>query len=76
MISHVFFFPATNKNEYAFFTGQAGLSASMRYHVGSSDVSFASGRVVDAARTVSIDLHDGWTVQVHEMPPSRQSARS
>jgi diguanylate cyclase (GGDEF)-like protein len=43
--------------------GYHRMSVSMHYHVGSSDVRFASGHAAAGARTVSVDLGNGWTVQ-------------
>jgi diguanylate cyclase (GGDEF)-like protein len=43
--------------------GHPGMSVSLRYHVGSSDVTFAGGHAAAGAKSVSIDLHNGWTVQ-------------
>jgi diguanylate cyclase (GGDEF)-like protein len=42
---------------------EPGLSVSMRYRVGSADVAFTSGHPPDGARSVTTDLHNGWTVQ-------------
>jgi diguanylate cyclase (GGDEF)-like protein len=42
---------------------EAGLSVSMRYRVGAQDVAFSSGHAAANAESVTIDLHNGWTVQ-------------
>ncbi|WP_375479350.1 EAL domain-containing protein [uncultured Jatrophihabitans sp.] len=42
---------------------QRGLSVAMRYHVGAQDVAFTHGAVAAGARSATIDLHNGWTVQ-------------
>jgi diguanylate cyclase (GGDEF)-like protein len=39
------------------------LSVSMRYHVGATDVAFTSGGVPSGAESMTVDLHNGWTVQ-------------
>jgi len=43
--------------------GYPAMSVSMRYHLGSSDVSFTSGQAASGAQRVSVDVHNGWTVQ-------------
>jgi diguanylate cyclase (GGDEF)-like protein len=43
--------------------GYHGMSVSLRHHVGSSDVRFASGHAAAGARTVNVALGNGWTVQ-------------
>jgi diguanylate cyclase (GGDEF)-like protein len=42
--------------------GYPDMSVSLRYHVASSDVNFASGRVPAGAHTYQTDLNQGWTV--------------
>jgi diguanylate cyclase (GGDEF)-like protein len=39
------------------------MSVSLRFHGGASDVTFASGHAPANARSVSTDLHNGWTVR-------------
>jgi diguanylate cyclase (GGDEF)-like protein len=43
--------------------GHRGTSVTMRYHLNSSKVEFSSGKVPRDAQSVTIDLHNGWTVQ-------------
>ncbi|MEP7113877.1 MAG: EAL domain-containing protein, partial [Ilumatobacteraceae bacterium] len=43
--------------------GHPGVTVSMRYKLNSSDVTFVSGVAPPGARTSTIDLHNGWTVQ-------------
>jgi diguanylate cyclase (GGDEF)-like protein len=43
--------------------GEPGMSVSMRYHVGAQNVAFTSGVPKAGSRSVTIDLHNGWTVQ-------------
>jgi diguanylate cyclase (GGDEF)-like protein len=42
---------------------QRNLSVSMRYHVGVQNVAFTQGTAAAGARSVTIDLHNGWSVQ-------------
>jgi diguanylate cyclase (GGDEF)-like protein len=42
--------------------GYPGMSASVRYHLNSSDVAFSSGNAQQGWQSVTIDLHNGWTV--------------
>jgi diguanylate cyclase (GGDEF)-like protein len=42
---------------------QPGRSVAMRYRVGTQDVAFTSGIAPVGARSVTIDLRNGWTVQ-------------
>jgi diguanylate cyclase (GGDEF)-like protein len=42
--------------------GHPGMTATMRFRQGPSDVAFSSGTRPNGARTVSRDLHNGWTV--------------
>ena len=43
---------------------QPSLAVLMHYQVGTQDVAFASGTSGAGARSVTIDLHNGWTVRV------------
>jgi diguanylate cyclase (GGDEF)-like protein len=43
--------------------GHPGMAATMRFREGRSDVVFSGGTRPKGARTVSQDLHNGWTVQ-------------
>ncbi len=40
-----------------------GLSVSMRYHLNSSTAAFTRGEAPRGAETMSIDLHNGWTIE-------------
>jgi diguanylate cyclase (GGDEF)-like protein len=40
-----------------------GIAMSFRYHQGSTNVVFRSGKVPAGAQSVTTDLHNGWTVQ-------------
>ncbi len=42
---------------------EPGLAVSMRYHGDSEDVSFTRGKPALGTRSVTIDLHNGWTVR-------------
>jgi diguanylate cyclase (GGDEF)-like protein len=44
-------------------TGYPQLSASMRYHSATSDVTFSSSVIVAGKQAVTVDLGNGWTVQ-------------
>jgi diguanylate cyclase (GGDEF)-like protein len=43
--------------------GRTGMAVTMRYVGGGSDVAFSGGTAPSNAQTVTIDLHNGWTVQ-------------
>lgn len=45
------------------------LSVAMRYHVGATDISFASGPAAPGATSVTTDLHNGWTVRTFGVLP-------
>jgi hypothetical protein len=53
--------------------GHPELSVSMRYHVGPTDVAFTSGAHPTGAESVTVDLHNGWTVQTSASSPTRGS---
>ena len=48
---------------YRALIGHPEMSVAMRYHVGTSDVSFTSGRTPQHAESATVDLHNGWKVQ-------------
>ncbi len=44
-------------------------AVTLRYDVGSSDVSFRGGTLAAGGQAVTIDLHNGWTVTTREAAP-------
>ena len=49
--------------------GHTGVAVTFSYHAGSSDAVFRAGNVPAGARSVAIDLHNGWTVRTFAVLP-------
>jgi diguanylate cyclase (GGDEF)-like protein len=50
--------------------GAPGTAVKFSYHVGSSNVAFSSGKIPSGAQSVTIDLHNGWTVRTFAAAPA------
>jgi diguanylate cyclase (GGDEF)-like protein len=51
-------------------SGSPGTAVKFSYHVGASNVAFKSGKIPSGAQSVTIDLHNGWTVRTFAAAPA------
>jgi diguanylate cyclase (GGDEF)-like protein len=50
--------------------GAPGTAVRFSYHVGSSNVAFNSGKIPSGAQSVTVELHNGWTVRTFAADPA------